>query len=178
MHKRQMTINDYMSLPWHYSTEASEWEGEKGYWISVAELPDCSTFASKIEEGLARMPSLLREYLKASLASQANIPMPERSEDLSLAGNLSLRIPISLHMGVKNAAKLQKTSINQFAVKALTEAVTRTAKPFASVDEESIITKGGRAVASNEKAKTKHANRQGLIYKREKYSSKRVAEGR
>jgi len=163
MPKRQITINDYMNLPWHYSTEASTWEGEKGYWISVAELPDCSTFASKIEEGLAIMPRLLREYLKTSLASQANIPMPERAEDLSLAGNLSLRIPVSLHMGVKNAAKLQKTSINQFAVKALTEAVTRTVKPllFGSLDEESITKKQTKAVDSDKKEKTTRINRQG-----------------
>ncbi len=129
MSKRKMTIDDLISLPWHYSTEASVWEGQKGYWISVAELPDCATFATNLGEGMATIPSLLREYLKVALVSRAEISAPETSDDLTLAGNLSLRIPVSLHMGVKNAARLQKTSINQFAIKALTEAVTRTSKP-------------------------------------------------
>jgi predicted HicB family RNase H-like nuclease len=129
MKKAKMTIEWMVNLPWHYCSEASIWEGQKGYWISVAELPDCGTFAPSLEEGLAKIAGLLREYLTVALAAKTAIPLPETSDDLSLAGNLSLRIPISLHMGVKNAARLQKTSINQFAVKALTEAVTRSAKP-------------------------------------------------
>ncbi len=67
-------IDHYMSMPWHYCTEASEWEGEKGYWVSVAELPDCSTFAVRLEDGLAAIPDLLREYLKVAISTNTPIP--------------------------------------------------------------------------------------------------------
>ncbi len=62
-------IDCYLNLPWHYSTESSTWEGEKGYWVSVAELPECSTFAPTLEEGLKMIPNLLREYLKIAIVS-------------------------------------------------------------------------------------------------------------
>jgi antitoxin HicB len=127
--KNRTQIDQYMNLPWHYCTEASEWEGEKGYWISVAELPDCSTFAVRLEEGLAAIPDLLREYLKVAIAANASIPIPENAAEPALVDKILLRVPMSLHLGVKNAAKRERTSINQFAVKALSEAVTRLVKP-------------------------------------------------
>ena len=129
--KKQIEIDRYMDLPWHYCTQASEWEGEKGYWVSVAELPDCSTFAVKLEEGLAAIPNLLREYLKVAISANAPIPTPENPVEPALVDKILLRVPMSLHMGVKNAAKQERTSINQFAVKALTEAVTKLVKPSA-----------------------------------------------
>jgi predicted RNase H-like HicB family nuclease len=131
--KAQVNIEPYMSLPWHYCTEASEWEGEKGYWVSVAELPDCSTFAVRLEDGLAAIPNLLREYLKVAISNEAVIPIPENATEPTLVDKILLRVPMSLHMGVKTAAKQERTSINQFAVKALTEAVTRTVKPRAGI---------------------------------------------
>src|SRR6202021_2343126 len=115
--KKQIEIDRYMDLPWHYCTQASEWEGEKGYWVSVAELPDCSTFAVKLEEGLAAIPDLLREYLKVAISADAPIPTPESPDQPALVDKILLRVPLSLHLGVKNAAKRERTSINQFAVK-------------------------------------------------------------
>lgn len=65
------TVNKYLAMPWHYSSEASKWEGEKGFWVWVAELPDCSTFSNSLEDGLAKLPSLLSHYLKVAVASKA-----------------------------------------------------------------------------------------------------------
>jgi len=129
MSNKKNTVEQYLQLPWHYCTEASEWEGEKGYWVSVAELPDCSTFTNRLEDGLVLMPRLLKEYLAVALKSSAKIPLPDQAQESILAGKLLLRLPASLHLGIKNAAKREGTSINQFAMKALAEAVIRVAKP-------------------------------------------------
>ena len=129
MSNKKTTVDQYLQLPWHYCTEASKWEGEDGYWVSVAELPDCSAFASSLEKGLVLIPRLLREYLTVALKSKATIPLPEQAQETLLAGKLLLRLPASLHLGIKNAAKREGTSINQFALKALTEAVIHVAKP-------------------------------------------------
>jgi predicted RNase H-like HicB family nuclease len=137
MNKLELAIEEYLNMPWHYCTEASIWEGQKGYWISVAELPDCSTFSTTIEEGLSIMPLLLREYIKAALIAKSILPLPKAAKDNNLSGKLLLRLPPSLHLGIKNAAKLENLSINQFALKALTEAVTKNAHPIGQRVSES-----------------------------------------
>jgi hypothetical protein len=78
---------------------------------------------------IAAIPDLLREYLKVAISSNAAIPIPEQAVEPSRTDKILVRIPASLHIGVKNAAKRERTSVNQFAVKALTEAVTRIARP-------------------------------------------------
>ena len=127
----KLSTSSYLSMPWHYCSEASEWEGAKGFWVWVAELPDCSTFATSLENGLAQLPALLDQYLRVAIASKAKIPLPEvpRRGSSQFAGRLLLRVPASLHMGIKTAAKQERVSINQFALKVLTEAVTKSTAP-------------------------------------------------
>ncbi len=152
MSKKNIEVDYYLNLPWHYSTEASNWEGEKGYWVAVAEIPECSTFAPTLEEGLQIIPNLLREYLKVAIVSGAQIPMPNDRSELDNekpVDKILLRIPFSLHLGVKNAAKKEKTSINQFALKALTEAVTKVSRPNSAAPTMKI------AFAHNKTNKTK-----------------------
>jgi len=133
---KQLTVEDYMQMPWHYHTEATEWEGDKGFWVAIAELPDCSTFARSIEDGLAMLPQLLRQYLQVAIKSKAQIPAPKTNViERDLSGKLLIRIPLSLHMGIKNAAKREHVSINQFALKALTEAVTKAVQPIATYED-------------------------------------------
>jgi predicted RNase H-like HicB family nuclease len=156
MNKKNTAIDYYLNLPWHYSTEASIWEGEKGYWVAVAELPECSTFAFTIEEGLKIIPALLREYIKVAIVSGVDMPEPRvasKSDIEKPVDKILLRMPISLHMGVKNAAKQERISINQFAVKALTEAVTRTTRPSSQAFTMQ------RTLAAGKNAKTKKNKR-------------------
>jgi predicted HicB family RNase H-like nuclease len=128
--KSTLSLNDYLKMPWHYCTEPTEWEGESGFWVSVAELPSCSTFARSLEEGLSTIAKLLKEYLQVAIDSQAEVSLPKpNSFDENIGGKLLLRIPKSLHIGIKNAAKQENVSINKFAVYALTQAVTQSTKP-------------------------------------------------
>jgi len=64
-------------MPWHFSIIPSEWEGEKGYWAWVSELPNCSTFVHTQSEALSAVVELLPIYLKAALEAAADIPAPE-----------------------------------------------------------------------------------------------------
>jgi len=133
MHKQEK-LNEYLEMPWHYSVAPSQWEGQNGYCAWVSELPDCSTFALTPAEALSMVAQLLPEYLKIALESQAVIPAPEsrdaQSEDFG--GTIVLRVPKSLHMGLKNAAKAEQTSLNQFALYALTRMVYQTNLPAVS----------------------------------------------
>jgi predicted RNase H-like HicB family nuclease len=70
-------LKKYRAMPWHFSIIPSEWEGEKGYWSWVSELPNCSTFAHTQSEALSAVVELLPVYLKAALEAAAAIPVPE-----------------------------------------------------------------------------------------------------
>jgi predicted RNase H-like HicB family nuclease len=124
-------LDKYLDMSWHFSATPSEWEGQKGYWAWVSELPDCSTFAPTQSEALSIVAELLPVYLTAALESHADIPVPEgRDPDAdSAGGTIVLRIPKSLHIGLKHAAAAEKTSLNQFALYALTKVVYQTTAP-------------------------------------------------
>jgi antitoxin HicB len=132
----KIDLEEYLAMSWHYSVEPSAWEGEKGYWAWVSELPNCSTFASTQSKALSTVAELLPLYLKAALASGATVPTPEsRDPDADQAGGtIVLRIPKSLHMGLKRAAQTEHTSLNQFALYALTKVVCQTTFPTRASD--------------------------------------------
>jgi antitoxin HicB len=155
-------LEDYLALPWHYSVAPSVWEGEAGYWACVCELPDCSTFAPTQEEALLAVAQSLPAYLAAALESKAEIPTPEKlgSAVDDLGGTIVLRLPKSLHLGLKNAALKENTSVNQFALYALTKAVCLANSPrySAGVNETSkLISKSAPKIAkSSQKKKIKN----------------------
>ncbi len=77
------------------------------------------------------MAQLLPAHLKAAIESNASIPMPESREPEAedVGGTIVLRVPKSLHLGLKHAAQTEKTSLNQFALFALTKMVYQTTRP-------------------------------------------------
>src|SRR5271170_5068891 len=128
---KKHTLQDYLNMPWHFSVEPSDWEGEKGYWAWVSELPNCSIFAPTLWEALTAVAQSLPAYLKVAIASSASIPVPTgRDSEAELAGGtIVLRLPKSLHLGLKHAAETEQTSLNQFALFALTKMVYQTTGP-------------------------------------------------
>lgn len=128
---KKIDLDEYLKLSWHFAVESSEWEGEEGYWAWVSELPNCSTFAPTQSGALAAVSKLLPSYLKAALESGATIPTPTSRDPEAddVGGTIVLRLPKSLHIGLKHAAQTENTSLNQFALYALTKMVYQTNAP-------------------------------------------------
>jgi predicted RNase H-like HicB family nuclease len=137
MKKNKNKVSEYLAMSWHFSASASEWEGEKGYWAWVSELPNCSTFASTQSQALSTVAEMLPTYLNAAIESNAIIPVPEGRDPEAddAGGTIVLRVPKSLHIGLKYAAQAENTSLNQFALYALTKAVYQTTAPTYTVAE-------------------------------------------
>lgn len=157
--KTQSELDQYLNLAWHYSVAPSDWEGQNGYWAWVSELPNCSTFAPTPAEALSAVAQLLPAYLKAALESRATVPLPEsRDIDANEAGGtIVLRVPKSLHLGLKNAAKAEKTSLNQFALYALTKMVCQTTMPAEKFTKPSLkvtLKKPDKPVSTEEMRET------------------------
>ena len=128
---KKMNLDEYLSMSWHFSIQPSEWEGEPGYWAWVSEVPNCSTFGSTQSAALSAVAELLPAYLKAAIESHAAIPTPAVCEPGidEVGGTIVLRLPKSLHLGLKHAAQTENTSLNQFALYALTKMVYQTTMP-------------------------------------------------
>lgn len=127
----EMNLDEYLGMSWHFSVQRSEWEGQLGYWAWVSELPNCSTFGGTQSEALSAVVQLLPAYLKAAIESNVFIPTPESREPEAddVGGTIVLRLPKSLHLGLKHAARAENTSLNQFALYALTKMVYQTTRP-------------------------------------------------
>jgi len=147
---KKLNLEQYLNMSWHFSVASSKWEGEAGYWAWVSELPDCSTFGTTQASALSAVAKLLPAYLSAALESNVEIPTPEgRDPDADDAGGtIVLRVPKSLHIGLKHAAKAEKTSLNQFALYALTKMVCQTTAPSGAVASR------GNAAKKNSTART------------------------
>jgi antitoxin HicB len=137
----KLNLEKYLAMSWHFSVVPSEWENEKGYWACVSELPNCSTFATSQAEALSTVAQLLPAYLEAAIESNADIPIPESRDSGAddVGGTIVLRLPKSLHIGLKNAAQAEKTSLNQFALYALTKMVYQTTSPLGAAKR--VVTK-------------------------------------
>ncbi|HEY9870924.1 MAG TPA: type II toxin-antitoxin system HicB family antitoxin [Candidatus Obscuribacterales bacterium] len=147
--KRTKSLDEYLNMTWHFSVHPSEWEGEKGYCAWVSELPNCSSFGRTQSEALAAVAQLLPAYLKAALESKADIEAPEGREPEAedVGGTIVLRLPKSLHLGLKHAARTESTSLNQFALFALTKMVYQTTRPAALRSTAKRKTGVGKAAA-------------------------------
>lgn len=160
-------LREYLAMSWHFAIEASEWEGENGYWAWVSELPNCSTFGYTQSEALSSVAEMLPAYLEAAIQSNAPIPEPESREPAmdEMGGTIVLRIPKSLHYGLKQAANSENTSLNQFALYALTKAVCQTTKPAKAATARRPSTK---KAAANKSTGSRPATSQRLPRKKAK----------
>jgi len=112
MNNKKITVDQYLQLPWPIVQKPQNGKEKRATGFS-AELPDLLYIYSQLGKGAGAYTTLLKEYLIIAMKSKSKIPLPAQSEEVLLAGKLLLRLPASLHLGVKNAAKREGTSINQ-----------------------------------------------------------------
>jgi antitoxin HicB len=152
---KKRNLEQYLTMSWHFSVASSKWEGATGYWAWVSELPNCSTFGTTQADALSAVATMLPAYLSAALESNVAIPTPEgRDPDADEAGGtIVLRVPKSLHIGLKHAAQAEKTSLNQFALYALTKMVCQTTAPGGAVAFKATAGKKNSATRTTTSAK-------------------------
>lgn len=76
-------IDDLLERTWQYSVAPSEWEGQKGYYAWVTDMPARSAFASTQAEALSAVAHLLPTYLQAAAESNALLRKRAESVDVS-----------------------------------------------------------------------------------------------
>jgi len=122
-------INYYMSLPYH--TILEQWDDGRGpYWVArVAELPHCMIHGDTPQEAVTELEEVKKDWIESNLKRGLKIPEPVSSK---YSGQISLRIPPSLHRLISNRAASEDVSLNQFMTSALAQAVSYPETPAVS----------------------------------------------
>ena len=111
------TFEEYLSLP--YKMEIVPDNDEGGYVVSFPELQGCLTCGESLQEAIENANDAKREWLKAAIESNVEIPEPLSDNDYS--GQFKLRIPKSLHRILSQNAKKEGISMNQYCLYLLTK---------------------------------------------------------
>lgn len=121
MMKEKKNIKYYMNLP--YNTILEQWDDGRGpYWVArVAELPHCLIHGDTPQEAVTELEEVKRDWLESNLKRGLKIPEPVSRK---YSGQISLRIPSSLHRLISNRATSEDVSLNQFMTSALAQAVS------------------------------------------------------
>ena len=110
----------YAKLPYNIIVEMWD-DGEGPYWVArIAELPHCLIHGDTPGEAIAEIEEVKRDWIKSSLERGLKIPEPIPHK---YSGQISLRIPPSIHRLLSDEAVAEGISLNQYMTTALATAV-------------------------------------------------------
>ena len=110
----------YASLPYNIIVEMWD-DGEGPYWVArIAELPHCLIHGDTPGEAIAEIEEVKRDWIKSNLERGLKIPEPIPHKH---SGQISLRIPPSLHKVLTDRAIVEGVSLNQYMTSALARSV-------------------------------------------------------
>jgi antitoxin HicB len=114
--KNKKDVEYYDKLPYNIILET--WDDGKGaYYVArVAELPHCMIHGDTPEEAIREIETVKREWIESNVKRGNKIPEPVARK---YSGQISLRIPPSLHRLLINASTVQDVSLNQYMTMAL-----------------------------------------------------------
>jgi predicted RNase H-like HicB family nuclease len=101
----------YEKLPYHIILEPWD-DGQGVYWVArVVELPHCLIHGDTPEEAIREIEEVKRDWIESNLERGLKIPEPISRK---YSGQISLRIPPSLHKLLSDIATVEEVSLNQF----------------------------------------------------------------
>ena len=113
----EMTVQDYMKLPYTKIITEQNDESEHYYFAKVLELEGCMTTGDTYQEVIEMLDDAMEGWLEVQLEHGWRIPLPV--SDLNYSGKFVLRMPSSLHRDLSIAAKLNGVSLNQYILSKL-----------------------------------------------------------
>ena len=110
----------YAKLPYNIIVEMWD-DGEGPYWVArIAELPHCLIHGDTPEEAVVEIEEVKRDWIKSNFERGLKIPEPIPHKH---SGQISLRIPPSLHRLLSDRAVVEGISLNQYMTAALAKSV-------------------------------------------------------
>ena len=106
----------YSKLP--YTVILEKWDdGDGPYWVArIAELPHCLIHGDSPQEAVGEIEEVKKDWIRSNLGRALPIPEPVAR---TYSGQLTLRIPPSLHRTLSQKARLERVSLNHYMTAAL-----------------------------------------------------------
>ncbi len=113
-------LDYYTKLPYNIIVEMWD-DGHGPYWVArIAELPHCLIHGDTPVEAIVEIEEVKRDWIKSNLERGLKIPEPISHKH---SGQISLRIPPSLHKLLSDRAVVEGISLNQCMTAALARSV-------------------------------------------------------
>jgi len=110
----------YTKLPYNIIVEVWD-DGSGPYWVArIAELPHCLIHGDTPQEAIVEIEEVKKDWIKSNLERGLKIPEPIPHKH---SGQISLRIPPSLHGLLSTRAVVEGISLNQYMTAALARSV-------------------------------------------------------
>jgi len=107
---KAQSVEELLAMPWSREVAADE---DGVFVASVPELEGCFADGDSVEEALANLRGVLREWLELAIDEGETIPEPRRQSAELYSGRFSVRVPRSLHRGLSEHAAAEGSSLNQ-----------------------------------------------------------------
>ena len=118
--ERHQSPEELAAQPWSREVVADE---DGVFVASVPELDGCFADGDSIEEALANLDEVLREWLELAVEEGAAVPQPRRQSAEVYSGRFSVRVPRSLHRELSERAEAEGSSLNQLVAVLLAAAL-------------------------------------------------------
>jgi antitoxin HicB len=92
-----------------------------GYSAEILEFPGCFAEGDTVEEAYDQLEGAAKSWIEARLSQGQEIPEP--FDNLGYSGNISLRLPRSIHKRAAMLAERDRVSLNSFLMSAIASRV-------------------------------------------------------
>lgn len=114
-------VRHYLALPYGIVLDHDDADDGPVWHALVDELPGCEATGTTPVEAVERVPAALAEWISDALSHGRAIPEPRPTR--SYSGKLLLRMPLSLHAELAQAAERDQVSLNAYITSQLAVAV-------------------------------------------------------
>ncbi len=110
-------LSFYLNLPWSYTIEKCEEDGDSYYLMRINELPGCMTDGKTLEEAAEQIHEALEGYLLGMMDANNPIPTPVSREKFK--GKIALRTSSDKHYRLAKVAQRYGKSVNKLIEEAI-----------------------------------------------------------
>jgi antitoxin HicB len=118
----ESAVRYYLSLPYRIALTRDGTEEARPWYAQVEELPGCGASGATPAEAAERVPAAIAEWVAGALAEGREVPEPRNAR--SYSGKLLLRMPLTLHAELAQAAEREQVSLNAYINAQLAAAIS------------------------------------------------------
>jgi predicted RNase H-like HicB family nuclease len=139
-HTTESAVRHYLSLPYRIAITRDGADAEDAWRAQVEELPGCEACGATPADAAERLPSAMADWVAGALSEGREIPEPRSAR--SYSGKLLLRMPLTLHAELAQAAEREQVSLNAYITGQLAAAIGWRRAPLPAPSDQAPPSRG------------------------------------